>query len=157
MKIRTHLTILLIIAAIGANAGTVVLAENHKPSTYFVNTDSAAGKVVSEFHRALESNDPTLARSLLVNDVLIFEGGVERSADEYASHHMLSDIKYLAAVKTTTLEHRVEVTGDLAVSVARRKTSGTYKEKKIDHESLETMVLRRIEDAWKITHIHWSH
>ena len=70
---------------------------------------------------------------------------------------MLADIEYLASVETTVLEHRVEMTGDSAVSISRSKTIGTYRDRKIDNEGLETMVLRRINGGWKIAHIHWSH
>jgi len=161
MKNRTQLLVVLLIAITGAGLGVSAFADGDKKhqdaAVYFVNADSAPAKVVTAFHRALESNDPQTARALLLDDVLIFEGGVERSADEYADHHMLADIEYLAAVETTVLEHRVEITGHSAVSISRSKTIGTYRDKKIDNEGLETMVLHLINGSWKISHIHWSH
>jgi ketosteroid isomerase-like protein len=93
----------------------------------------------------------------LADDVLIYEGGgVERSADEYASHHLLADIKYLSALKSTTLEHQVKVMGNMALSTSRAKTVGQYKDKAVDSEGMQTMVLEKIAGSWKIVHIHWS-
>ena len=161
MKNRTQLLVVLLVAITGTGLSAFAFADGDKKlqdaAMYFVNADSAPAKAVMAFHRALESNDPQTARALLLDDVLIFEGGVERSADEYADHHMLADIEYLAAVETTVLEHRVEITGHSAVSISRSKTIGTYRDKKIDNEGLETMVLNLINGSWKISHIHWSH
>ena len=61
--------------------------------TLVVKTDTAPAKVVTAFHQALESGDKAKVRSLQADDVLIFEGGVEHSADQYSNHHMLADMK----------------------------------------------------------------
>ena len=123
----------------------------------FVGLDSMAGKTVQRFHHALSSNDKITARQLLADDVQIFEGGrVERSADEYAGHHMLSDMKYLAVINSELIEHQVNVIGDIAISLSRNKISGMYKGKQRNYESKETMILEKQSGDWKIVHIHWS-
>ncbi|WP_088329112.1 nuclear transport factor 2 family protein [Lacimicrobium sp. SS2-24] len=124
----------------------------------FLGLDTAAAKVVQTFHEALESGNGTLARAQLADDVTIYEGGrVERSAEEYAQHHMLSDMKYLAAVQSTTLEHQVKVLGNTAISASRSHTQGVYKGKVRDYQGMETIVLEKQQGEWKIKHIHWSH
>jgi len=129
-------------------------------SNSLAHGDSVNSKVkntVLAFHHALKVGNKKTARALLANDVLIFEGGgVERSADEYAQRHMLADMKYLAAVKTKILEHTVKVTGNVAVSMSRSKTTGNYNGKARDYEGMETMTLNDVDGEWKITHIHWS-
>jgi len=123
-----------------------------------VGMDTEAAKVVRSFHKALDTGDKELARQLLADDVQIFEGGrVERSADEYAHHHMLADMKYSKAMTTKTIEHHVKVMGNTAVSMSRSHTKGSYKGKDRDYEGMETMVLEQQDGAWKIIHIHWSH
>ncbi|AWL12304.1 hypothetical protein HMF8227_01831 [Saliniradius amylolyticus] len=120
--------------------------------------ETPAGQVVLAFHQALETGDQESARATLADDVLIFEGGgVERSADEYASHHMLSDMRYMQAVDTSTLEHHVTVNGQTALSVSRSHTKGVYKGKARDYEGMETIVLEKRQGRWQIVHIHWSH
>lgn len=119
--------------------------------------DTQAGKVISQFHQAIKKGFQKKARYLLADNVIIFEGGqVERSADEYANHHMLADMKYLANIQTQVLEHSVKVVGDIAYSMTRTKSTGQYQGKYINSESMETMVLHKEDGKWKITHIHWS-
>lgn len=123
-----------------------------------VGMETEASKVVLSFHKALDTGDKELARQLLADDVQIYEGGrVERSADEYAHHHMLADMKYSKAMTTKTIEHQVRVMGSTAVSMSRSQTKGTYKGKDRDYEGMETMVLEKQGGDWKIVHIHWSH
>ncbi|KGJ90872.1 YybH family protein [Colwellia psychrerythraea] len=130
--------------------------EQIKPSL-FIGVDSMPAKVVKRFHHALRTSDKVTARQLLADEVQIFEGGgVERSADEYASHHMLSDMKYLAAIKSKTLEHNVKIMGNSAVSMSRSQTTGTYKGKEQNYQSMETIVLEKQQGEWKIVRIHWS-
>ena len=136
-----------------------VFADNNGPKTAgpMTGTESAPGKVVTLFHKALKSGDTKTARSLLADDVIIFEGGrVERSADEYAHHHMQADMKYLKHMETQTLEHQVIISGNSAVSMSRSHTKGVYKDKPREHEGMETMVLEHTNGSWKIKHIHWS-
>ena len=131
--------------------------DKHKQSSpMFVNTESAPAMAVTAFHQALQSGDTSKARALLADDVLIFEGGVERSADEYAKHHMLADMKYLAAIEKKSLEHQVTISGTMALSISRSKTTGNYQDKTVDYEGLETIVLNLNNGEWKISHIHWS-
>ena len=160
MKIKSNAFTLVIAAIIALGPTSLSWAhgdEKHaNASPMFVNTDTAPAKTVSAFHQALKNGDKDLARSLLADDVLIFEGGVERSADQYANHHMLADMKYLAAVESKSLEHQVTISGNMAISISRSSTKGHYKEKDVDYEGLETMVLKLSDGKWKITHIHWS-
>lgn len=156
MKLKSNTFTLAFIGLIGLGLASSAWAHGEKnhPNTspFFVNTGSAPAKTVSAFHQALENGDKAKARSLLADDVLIFEGGVERSADEYANHHMLADMKYLAAVESKTLEHQVSISGEMALSVSRSKTMGNYKDKNVDYEGLETIVLNLSDGKWK----HWS-
>ena len=132
--------------------------DKNKDKGLFKGIDTPAAKVVLAFHQALETGNQKQARAQLADDVTIFEGGrVERSADEYAHHHMLSDMKYLAAMKSETLEHQVTVLGNTAISASRSHTTGSYKGKERDYEGMETMVLGKQNGEWKIKHIHWSH
>ncbi|MBU2114722.1 YybH family protein [Pseudidiomarina taiwanensis] len=133
---------------------------NEKPATpaLFVGESTAAAQTVTAFHQALRAGDAKAVRAMLADDVLIVEGnGVERSADEYASHHMLADMKFMAAVQVEALEHQTKVLGKVAYSVSRSQLTGEYKGKPVDVVSKETLVLVDNGDGWKIVHVHWSH
>ena len=137
---------------------TAAHGNKSKDEGVFKGLDSAAAKAVQAFHQALESGDTKLARSLLADDVTVFEGGrVERSADEYAQHHMLADMKFSAAMDSELLEHQVTVFGNTAISASRSHTTGTYNGKARDYQGMETLVLEKQQGGWKIKHIHWSH
>lgn len=126
-------------------------------NNYFTGVNSAPGKIVKQFHHALQSGDKVLARSLLADDVIIFEGGgVERSANEYAQHHMLADMKYLKGLNIKLIEHQVIVVEGMATSISRSHSKGEYKGKKIDRTGMESIVLKKINGSWKIVRIHWS-
>lgn len=119
--------------------------------------ETPAGKTVLAFHKALETGDAQTAQSLLADNVLILEGkGVERSAQEYASHHMLSDMKYLKAMTIESIEHHVTQYNAIAMSISRSSVKGIYKDKTVDRIGNETITLEKKNDKWKITHIHWS-
>ena len=120
--------------------------------------DGEAARTAIAFQQALRDGNAETARRLLADDVHIYEGkGVERSADEYAHHHMPGDMAFLKSLSFTPLEHRVREAGDMAYSVAKTRLQGQYKGKDIDLISVETLVLARTGNGWKIVHIHWSH
>ncbi len=117
----------------------------------------AAASVVDAFHAALEHGDTASALALLADDVLIFEGGeAERSKAEYAQHHLAADAAFSAAVPATRSRRMGRAGADSAWVASESRTTGQFNGRAIDSLSVETMVLRREADAWRITHIHWS-
>lgn len=128
-----------------------------KKERFFKGEKSVAGKVVRDFHTALKNKDKQAALKQLDESVLIYEGGgVERSAQEYASHHLMSDMAFMSKMKVNLVEHQVEVFDDIAVSSSRSEIEGEYNEKKIKKTTMETIVLKKRKNKWKIIRIHWS-
>ncbi|MCH8158811.1 MAG: DUF2231 domain-containing protein [Proteobacteria bacterium] len=112
---------------------------------------------LNSFHAALNSGDKQTVIAALSPDVLIFEsGGAERSRAEYASHHMKSDMAFLAQMEHDEISQNASEQGDTAWIVTESRIYGRYKDKDIDIASTETAVLKRGEDGWKIVHLHWS-
>ena len=132
-------------------------SENVSKTGHFSGLENDAAKTVVAFHKAINSGDADRVRMLLDEAVLIFEGGgVERSAEEYAAHHLKADIAFLLKLKVTSIEHQVQGSSDMAVSMSRSKLVGKYKDKDIDLNTMETIVLRKSNNQWRIIHIHWS-
>ncbi|KAA3647390.1 MAG: DUF4440 domain-containing protein [Proteobacteria bacterium] len=130
---------------------------NEKQVNLMVGLDTEAAQVVTKFHQALRSKDTDSVRSLLSDDVLIYESGkAERSLEEYASGHMKSDMQYLAQIKSKLIEHQVKVSGDMAVSTARFENTRMVAGRARVSISMETIVVSKIDGQWLITHIHWS-
>jgi ketosteroid isomerase-like protein len=112
---------------------------------------------LNSFHAALNSGDEQTVMAVLSPDVLIFEsGGAERSRAEYASHHMKSDMAFLAQMGHDEISQAASEQGDTAWIVTESRIYGRYKDKDIDIVSIETAILKRGEDGWKIEHLHWS-
>jgi ketosteroid isomerase-like protein len=116
-----------------------------------------AAAAVDAFHAALRAGDREAALALLAEDALIFEaGGAERSRDEYASHHLASDAAYAAATSDMVTRRAGDASGDVAWITTEGRTTGTFNGRPVDRLTVETMLLRRHADGWRIQHIHWS-
>ena len=114
-------------------------------------------ETVNAFHLALSSGDRGAVLELLDSAVTIFEsGGAELSRDEYASHHLASDMSFAAATKMEVVEQEHQEDGDTAWVLTRSTTKGQFRESEIDALGAETMLLRRTSSGWRIVHIHWS-
>lgn len=108
-------------------------------------------------HAAIAAGDEQGLRELLDSDVLIFEsGGVESSLEEYASHHMLADMEFLADMERQALDRDVFEAENMAVVSTRSRLSGRFRDKEVDLFSTETLVLILTGADWRVRHIHWS-
>jgi ketosteroid isomerase-like protein len=81
---------------------------------------------------------------------------VERSRDEYLSHHFEADAKFAQTVKRKVVWRSEQMAGDTALLLAETESSGSFKGKPIKLFGLETIVLRHVDGEWNIVHIHWS-
>jgi hypothetical protein len=148
------LTLFLLVVAPALAHGDEV----HAPSqTAPATAPSSPMAVADSFNRALTSGDASMVRALLLPNVLIYEsGGAEASAAEYAGHHMLGDMAFLAKLKREQLSQ--DSGGDEATAwvATRSRLSGQFKGKEIDLNSTETLVMARTETGWRIANIHWS-
>lgn len=156
--LKTIKTLLVIVALLLVSTTEAATGHEHKKENIkmFTGMGSEPYKTVKNFHKALKTKNKSLALSSLHEQVTIFEGGkVERSASEYASHHMQADMNYVSSVNVELLEHHVEIIGEVAISIARTKTTGFYKNKTVNRQGMETIVLRKYDGIWKISHIHW--
>lgn len=116
-----------------------------------------ATAVVAAFHAALAAGDGDAALAHLAPEVVILEsGGSEKSRDEYASHHLGGDMRFAASSTREMLDQRQETYGDTAVVLSWSRTTGSVGDRQIDSNGVETMVLRRAGNTWRIVHIHWS-
>lgn len=113
--------------------------------------------VVDAYASALRAGDEAAVRAMLAPDVIIAEGGgAERSVEEYAGHHMPADMAFTAAVDFSLKKRDVIENAGLATVISESQIHGTYKGENVHSRMMETMVLRRDGDRWRIFHIHWS-
>ncbi len=118
---------------------------------------AGAAEAVDAFQAALRAGDRDAALAVLAEDAIIFEaGGAERSRAEYASHHLEADAAFAAATEATVTRRSGEASGDGAWITSEGRTTGTFNGRPVDRLTVETMLLRRDADGWRIQHIHWS-
>lgn len=119
--------------------------------------DAEVIAAVDRFHQALGNLDRDQALAVLDPEVRIFEGGeAETSRDEYAAHHLASDMAFIAATRTEVLDRKVTVAGDAAWVLTLSKTTGSFRDRDVSSRGAETMVLQRTAAGWRIVHVHWS-
>lgn len=119
--------------------------------------DADVTAAVDRFHEALRNLDRDKALAVLDPEVRIFEGGgAETSREEYAAHHLASDMAFVAATRTDVLDRKVTVVGDAAWVLTLSKTSGSFRGRDVSSKGAETMVLRKTAGTWLIVHVHWS-
>jgi ketosteroid isomerase-like protein len=117
--------------------------------------DSAA--TVDALHAALGAGDRDAALALLAEDLTVFESGwAERTREEYAAHHLGADMEFSAATEREVVSQTSVEAGEAAWVLTETRTTGTFRDRAVSSLGLETMVLRRTEDGWRIVHIHWS-
>lgn len=112
---------------------------------------------VQQFHQALAAGERDNALNYLDDSVMIYESGhKEKSKAEYAAHHLDSDIAFSREVaRKVTATSRI-THGDYETVLQETESSGSYKGKAVHLVGLETMLLKKTDQGWKIQHIHWS-
>ena len=114
-------------------------------------------EVVDAFAAALDAGDEVALADLMASNVQIAEsGGLERSLEEYRSHHMGADIEFSKAVETTVVGRQIYEGEGLVTVMTEAVSKGIFRDKPINSRLMETMVLKENGGTWKIVHIHWS-
>jgi ketosteroid isomerase-like protein len=152
---------LAIAAEASSNAAQApAMKADSEPATAANTVDEAAKAalaVVEGFERALADGDRNAALDALAPDLVVFESGhVERTREEYAASHLDADIAFLKTAKTRLLSRSASIVGESAIVLSETQISSEREGKATTRASLETLLLRRTVDGWRITHIHWS-
>lgn len=113
--------------------------------------------IAKALHEGLASGDVSRVKTLLDPGVLILESGdAERSWAEYAAHHLRADMDFLKTVTYKVQRQTGDTVGDLAWVASEARMTGTSKDKPVDIQSTETLVLKKSAAGWKVVHVHWS-
>ncbi|QJQ06709.1 nuclear transport factor 2 family protein [Undibacterium piscinae] len=94
---------------------------------------------------------------LLSPEITIYESGyVERSRAEYAAHHLPEDIAFAKASSRKVRQHTERKDGNFSFILEETETKVKIKGKNVTILGTETTVLQKIDEQWRIVHLHWS-
>jgi len=113
---------------------------------------------VDAFHAALRNKDTAAALSLLDRGLVVFEfGAVDPTVEAYALAHLPFDIDVAAATQWKLESRRVGGEGNERWVLSSYRVTGAQSDgTRIDQTTLETVILRRSGDQFRIVHLHWS-
>jgi ketosteroid isomerase-like protein len=111
---------------------------------------------VAAYHHALATQDSVAAVALLADDVVVLESGYFETRDEYLGHHLGADMEFAGQVASERQAGEAVVEGDVAWISSTSTMEGEFRGREIRSAGVETMVLSRIDGAWRIRAIHWS-
>jgi ketosteroid isomerase-like protein len=115
-----------------------------------------AANIVSQFHEALKRGDANVAIAQLSADALIYESGYAETHENYLAHHLQADIEFAKQTTRKVTATTSQCGETLCVLMQESETTGSYKGKLVQSIGVETSVLVRAGDTWKIQHVHWS-
>lgn len=118
--------------------------------------DADVAAVVKAFQTAMDTGDSATVMQYIADDALMLEGGTIENRSQYEQAHLPADIAFAKGVTTKRMPVRQTIVGDVAWVATSTDFTGTFEGKPVDFLGLETMVLSREPEGWRIRALHWS-
>ena len=126
---------------------SLVLAQGRTPA-----------EVVDAFHAALRNKDTAAALSLLDRGLVVYEfGTMDPTVEAYAFRHLPFDMDVAVATRWKLETRKVGGEGNERWVLSTYRVTGKKPDgSPLDLTMLETVLLRRSGEAFRIAHFHWS-
>jgi ketosteroid isomerase-like protein len=113
---------------------------------------------VDAFHAALRNKDTAAALSLLDRGLVVFEfGAVDPTVEAYAFRHLPFDMDVAVATQWKLETRRTGGEGNDRWVLSTYRVTGRQSDgAPLDLSMLETVILRRSGEGFRIVHFHWS-
>jgi ketosteroid isomerase-like protein len=135
---------------------SAVLAAACAPAQSPADDETAVAAAVKEFQTAMDTGDGPTVMRYLHDDALMMEGGTIEDRMQYEKDHLPADLEFAKGMTAKRMPVRQTVNGDVAWVRTSTEFNGTFEGKPLALRSLETMVLTREADGWKVRALHWS-
>ena len=115
-------------------------------------------ETVDAFHAALRAKDTAGALSLLDRGLVVYEFGVvDPTVEAYGLRHLPFDMDVAVATQWKLESRRAGGEGGERWVLSTYKVTGKQSDgTPIDQTTLETVILRRSGEQFRIVHFHWS-
>ena len=120
------------------------------------NDEAGVTAAVKAFQTAMDTGDGPTVMRYIHDDALMMEGGTIEDRMQYEKNHLPADLEFAKGMTAKRMPVRQTVNGDVAWVRTSTEFRGTYEGKPLALLSLETMVLTREVDGWKVRALHWS-
>lgn len=131
-------------------------AAQHDALHHHADDEAEVLSTANQFTAAIAAEDRSALESILSPDALILESGGIETREEYFGHHFGADAEFLAAMTREPLGRTIHIVGDVAWVASITRLQGTFRERDLDLDSAELLVLRRTPEGWRIAAVHWS-
>lgn len=123
-------------------------------------TTSGSAKVVEwlvAYDRAFNAKDLQQLATFYHPEVTIFEGGgVNNGWADYRDHHLGPELRTFENLQFTHRNVTVHLLGETAYITSEYALKARVNDRDVDSSGLETLVLVKSGDGWKIRHSHTS-
>jgi ketosteroid isomerase-like protein len=133
-----------------------VLVAACAPAQSPADDEAAVTAAVKAFQTAMDSGDAPTVMRYLADDALMMEGGTIENRMQYETNHLPADLEFAKGMKATRMPVQQTVRGDVAWARTSTEFRGTFEGTPLALLSLETMVMTREPEGWKIKALHWS-
>jgi ketosteroid isomerase-like protein len=133
-----------------------ILAAACSPAASTADDEAAVAAAVKEFQTAMDTGDAATVMRYIADDALMMEGGTIENRMQYETDHLPADLEFAKGMTAKRMPVKQDVRGDVAWVRTSTEFSGTFQEQPLSLLGLETMVLTREPDGWRIRALHWS-
>ncbi len=118
----------------------------------------AVKQALARYDAAFRTKDLATIRSLLSEDVLLYEHSVRNDGrKEVFEKHLKPEILEFEDMEIEFSDVRITASDDLALVTRSYVLRGKYEGRTIDARGNETMAWKKTDGDWRIVHIHYSH
>ena len=144
---RLHMLALILSCGLGAACA---------PAQSPADDEAAVAAAAKAFQTAMDTGDAATVMQYIANDALMMEGGTIENRMQYEQNHLPADLEFAKGMTAKRMPVQQTVRGDVAWVRTSAEFSGTFEGQPLALLGLETMVLTREPDWWRIKALHWS-
>ena len=126
------------------------------PAAPPANDEAGVAAAAKAFQTAMDTGDAPTVMRYIADDALMMEGGTIENRMQYEQNHLPADLEFAKGMKAARMPVQQTVRGDVAWVRTSTEFRGTFEGKPLALLSLETMVMTREPEGWKIKALHWS-
>ena len=126
------------------------------PAQPSANDEAAVAAAAKAFQTAMDTGDGPTVMRYIADDALMMEGGTIENRMQYEQNHLPADLEFAKGMTAKRMPVQQTVRGDVAWVRTSTEFSGTFEGQPLALLGLETMVMTREPDGWKIKALHWS-